>query len=70
VTSCDQAWTFEVVNGLSDISPGFDYCFIMKLFSVFKKGVTAGGAPPATSDTSHPVDSEVLFRGVDPIIAE
>jgi len=44
----------------------------MKLFSVFKKqprygqaAVAAGGAT-----TPHPVDSEVLVEGVNPITAE
>jgi len=47
----------------------------MKLFSVFKKkprhgqaGVIATDVP--TPNTSHPVDSEVLLQGKDPITAE
>jgi len=51
----------------------------MKLFSVFKKqprygqaGVTDSDVPTTRSspNTSHPVDSEILVQGEDPITAE
>jgi len=47
----------------------------MKFFSVFKKkpqhGQSGADAPSGSNlDISHPFDSEVLFQGKDPIIAE
>ncbi len=45
----------------------------MNLFSVFKKQLGYGQAsdvPTVVPNASHPVDSEVLCQGVDPITAE
>jgi len=73
------SWQFEVVCGLSYVSPTLRrLLFPMKLFSVFKKkprhgqaSVIATDVPTLdTSQSSHPVDSEVLWQGKDPITAE
>ena len=58
----------------------FDYHIVMKFSSIFKKkprhdqpGVLASDVPTSSRsslDISHPFDSEVLFQGKDPIIAE
>jgi len=45
----------------------------MKLFRIFKKQPRQDGDVPtarSTPSTSHPVDSEILAQGVDPITAE
>jgi len=53
----------------------FDYYFlIMKFFSVFKKkpqhGQSGADVPTSSRSSPDPFDSEVLFQGKDPIIAE
>ena len=42
---------------------------LMNLFRIFKNQLEAGDVP-TNSSTSHPVDSEILVQGTDPITAE
>ena len=81
-TMASGSLTFEVVYGLSYVSPALRLLFtLMKLPRIFKKQprpvgrgqaseVPAAGMPAASSTPFHPIGAEILVHGVDPITAE